>query len=283
LDRKRVWNLKTFGSGRRVERRTFDHFHKSFPLSPVPPHLFQQEEGRDDKDNDNIYTSAGLFLPDPQRWIPDWGHRKLLASIYGPQYLNYASMPLPKLPGAEAIHEKRRERQRERVYRNRAEKVKKKLRLRALEMVKEDVEVFVDKDKIETVKKISQVAASSKLDDYTDHKATFVGPRRLQKWDSDTFRKLKGPGDPMLPKEFRDMIFEMYVSTIDKNNDVPAWKKIYAMHLIPRAFGGMEGEFLDQIQDEPELMTKVDDSAFAGRHEVSQIETESDGLEDLGL
>jgi hypothetical protein len=45
---------------------------------------------------------------------------------------------------------------------------------------------------------------------------------------------LREDGDPDLPKEFRDVVYENFLNTIDKNNSLPPWKKIYAMHLIPR-------------------------------------------------
>ena len=39
------------------------------------------------------------------KWLPDWGHRKQIAAVYGPQYLNYATMPLPNYPTEDEMHE----------------------------------------------------------------------------------------------------------------------------------------------------------------------------------
>jgi len=281
LDDYRIRLKKYFGSGRLTERRTFDHFHKSFPLSPVPPHLFQEEDVNKRPKQLEDYYQPGLYLPHPQKWLPDWGHRKQIASVYGPQYLNYASMPLPKMPTPEEIQEKRLERQRERAYRKRGELLKKRLKKRAENMAKQKFELTLHDEKVQ-VSKLSAIAASSVQDEYSGSKVTFVGPRRAQVFDPNTFRGMKGPGDPQLPTEFKDMIFENYLSTIDKNNSLPAWKKIYAMHLIPRAFGGPEGDFLDEIDEEPELLTKVDDTLFEGAGEVV-TSSEDDGVGDLGL
>merc|ERR1711941_257214 len=129
------------------------------------------------------------------------------------------------------------------------------------------------------ISKLSAIAASSSQDEYSNSKVTFVGPRRMQVWDPETFRKIKGPGDPALPQEFKDMVFENYLSTIDKNNSLPAWKKIYAMHLIPRAFGGPEGDYLDEIKEAPELITAVQDNLFEA--EGSAIIEEDDGVDEL--
>lgn len=263
---------KYFGRGRTIEKRTFDHFHKSFPLSPTPPQFFQSEDPTGREDNDPNLHVAGMFLPHPYKWIPDWSHRKQIAAVYGPQYINYVSVKLPKLPSAEAIHEKRIEKQRQRAYRKSANKIKEKL--------------SKEFEKLDTtgkgMEKIIKDASSNYKDQYSDHKVTMVGLRPLQRWNPDTFRGMKEDGDPDLPKEFRDVVYENFLNTIDKNNSLPPWKKIYAMHLIPRAFGGPEGDFLSELQEEPEVIVKVDDSLFEATGEQQQKKAAA-GVDELGL
>jgi len=262
---------KYFGRGRTIERRTFDHFNKSFPLTTTPPQFFQEEDPTCRPEDEN-YHVGGMFLPHPYKWIPDWSHRKQIASVYGPQYINYASVKLPKLPTSEAIHEKRLEKQRQRAYRNSANKVKARL----------EKEIQADKKEF-GASKIFQDAISSYKDEYSDHKVTFVGLRPIQRWNPETFRNMKDEGDPDLPKEFRDMVYENFLNTIDKNNSLPPWKKIYAMHLIPRAFGGPEGDFLSELQDDPEVITQVDDSLFEGASASAEKKATEAGVDDLGL
>jgi len=263
---------KYFGRGRTIEKRTFDHFHKSFPLSPTPPQFFQSEDPTGREENDPNFHVAGMFLPHPYKWIPDWSHRKQIAAVYGPQYINYVSVKLPKLPSAEAIHEKRIEKQRQRAYRKSANKIKEKLQ-------KESEKLATGQG----MEKIFKDASSNYKDQYSDHKVTFVGLRPIQRWNPETFRTIKEDGDPDLPKEFRDVVYENFLNTIDKNNSLPPWKKIYAMHLIPRAFGGPEGDFLSELQEEPEVIVKVDDSLFESTGGKKEEKKAAAGVDELGL
>eukprot|EP00494_Astrolonche_serrata_P027841 UN28106 len=82
FDKQRERVTRYFGENRYTERRTFDHFHKSFPLSPVPPHLFQNEDTNGaPEEHDPTFAQPGLYIPHPMKWIPDWGYRKQLAAI----------------------------------------------------------------------------------------------------------------------------------------------------------------------------------------------------------
>merc|ERR1712130_444502 len=71
--------------------------------------------------------------------------------------------------------------------------------------------------------------------------------REFEVWDKDLCYELKHDGDPTGPKEFKEQIFKQYVTSIDRNGSMAPWQKNYAFSLLPKAFGGPEGDYIDTI------------------------------------
>merc|ERR1712096_528733 len=71
-------------------------------------------------------------------------------------------------------------------------------------------------------------------------------PRRLEMWDKDLCYELKHDGDPELPTKLKDHIFDMYINCIDKNSSLAPWQRHLAFNMIPKAFGGPQGEYLSE-------------------------------------
>lgn len=78
-------------------------------------------------------------------------------------------------------------------------------------------------------------------------KETDLVSREYEIWDKDLCYELKHDGDPAVPKAFKDEIFRQYVTSIDRNGSMAPWQKNYAFSLLPKAFGGPEGDYIDAI------------------------------------
>jgi len=74
-----------------------------------------------------------------------------------------------------------------------------------------------------------------------------VVPREYEVWDKALCYELKHDGDPRIPTAFKDAMFRQFVDSIDRNGSMAPWQKNYAFSLLPKAFGGPEGDYIDTI------------------------------------
>ena len=59
--------------------------------------------------------------------------------------------------------------------------------------------------------------------------------------------ELRHDGDAQIPRKFKEDVFRQFVDSIDRNGSMAPWQKNYAFSLLPAAFGGVEGEYIDVI------------------------------------
>ena len=76
---------------------------------------------------------------------------------------------------------------------------------------------------------------------------TDLVPREWEVWDTDLCWQMREEGDPSLGAEFKEEVFRQFVRSIDRNGSLAAWQKNYAFSLLPKAFGGPEGEYIEAI------------------------------------
>merc|ERR1712130_691550 len=100
--------------------------------------------------------------------------------------------------------------------------------------------------------------------------------REYEVWDKDLCYELKHDGDPSVPKEFKEQIFKQYVTSIDRNGSMAPWQKNYAFSLLPKAFGGPEGDYIDAILSKmkpKQEKVQYELKKFGEENEVKQIGT----------
>ena len=237
-----------FGKSFKKEKLEFNHFNKSFILDSCPP--FPDRMVHHEPLNDK--NEAPLYLPHVTQNIPSWSLKKKIAKTYGPGYISQITMPPMKLPNKQDFQAMLKQFVNEKKYKKFAVE-----QINEIEMEFDGKDLYKQLDgakynqyidfeseyKEENKDRIKELGVGTPFHD----KQTDIVSREYEIWDKDLCYALKHDGDPEIPKEFKDEIFRQYVTSIDRNGSMAPWQKNYAFSLLPKAFGGPQGDYIETI------------------------------------
>lgn len=286
------------------DRREFNHFNMGFSMQQVPAFNYAGSiKARGYRwAQPPLGNESALYHLNWHEEVADWSHRKKIARQYGPGYLNMSGMPLVDVTdmAAEDLQALREEKQRLRKYRREATEAfetnivnlggsnapskeqidelltdaRVKKRQIDLGTATLDMNEGVDDEIAEQI-----MAPGREMAFAPDYPSAYEKLHGLELWDKQEAMRMRGPGDPDLPEDVKKETFRMFVDCIDKNNSMSPWKRKLAMLMIPKAFGGPQGEFLKDMVDEVEVTRQE----WRKKFEPYIIETSTESSQNEGV
>eukprot|EP01083_Nonionella_stella_P107061 309657_1 len=246
---KDEWTEKELYVGKNFKREKleFNHFNKSLILDSCPAFPDRQVHHEPTENNE-----SPLYLPHVTQSIPTWSIRKKIAKTYGPSYLSQITLPPMKLPVKDEFQAMMKQYLNEKKYKKHAldtmDEIKNMKKDRDLykSLNKWKPNEFVDGNKVFGTENKNRKKELGVGTPFMDREEDVIA-REYEIWDKDLCYELKHDGDPKIPAQIKDEVFKQFVTSIDRNGSMAPWQKNYAFSLLPKAFGGPQGDYIDTI------------------------------------